>query len=187
MVENKNRLKELRIAKGFSQKKFYEEIILEKLRLDITLRTYQNWENPENEIKSKPALLLAEYFNVDVDYLLGISTFKNKMELIASVQGKDLGNGMTAISQEDLNKIPYKDSFIKFSQGHDLALSNDDIDKIIDLIKSLNDINTKILNNLVTDGDIERLKELKDGDFSNLFTYSSNWSNKYNNLKNTDN
>lgn len=185
--KSKNRLKELRIAKGFSQKKFYEEIILEKLGLDITLRTYQNWENPENEIKSKPALLLAEYFNVNVEYLLGESVYKNQIEQILSIQGKDLGNGITAISQEDLNKIPYKDSFIKFSQAHDLALSNDDIDKVVDLIKSLNDTNTKILNNLVTDRNIKKLEEFKDGDFSNLFTYSPNWSNKYNSLKNTDN
>lgn len=67
----KNNLKKLRIEKGFSQKKFYEEIIKEELGLDITLRTYQNWENPNNEIKSKPALLLAEYFRVNVGYLLG--------------------------------------------------------------------------------------------------------------------
>lgn len=185
--KSKNRLKELRIAKGFSQKKFYEEIILEKLGLDITLRTYQNWENPENEIKSKPALLLAEYFNVNVEYLLGESVYKNPFDQLLSIQGKDLGHGMFSISQTDLNQSFLKPNFIKFSQAHDLALSNDDIDKVVDLIKSLNDTNTKILNNFVTDGDIKKLEELKDGDFSNLFTYSSNWSNKYNSLKNTDN
>ena len=67
----KNNLKKLRIEKGFSQKEFYEDIIKKELGLDITLRTYQNWENPNNEIKSKPALLLAEYFGVNVGYLLG--------------------------------------------------------------------------------------------------------------------
>lgn len=67
----KNNLKKLRIEKGFFQKEFYEDIITGELGLDITLRTYQNWENPSNEIKSKPALLLAEYFGVNVGYLLG--------------------------------------------------------------------------------------------------------------------
>ena len=67
----KNNLKKLRIEKGFSQKEFYEDIIKKELGLDITLRTYQNWENSSNEIKSKPALLLAEYFRVNVGYLLG--------------------------------------------------------------------------------------------------------------------
>ena len=67
----KNNLKKLRIEKGFSQKEFYEDIIKKELGLDITLRTYQNWENPDNEIKSKPALLLAEYFKIDIGELLG--------------------------------------------------------------------------------------------------------------------
>ena len=38
----KNNLKKLRIEKGFSQKEFYEDIIIKKLGLDITLRTYHN-------------------------------------------------------------------------------------------------------------------------------------------------
>lgn len=66
-----NRLKELRKATGKSQKDFYNEIVVTELNLGVTLRTYQNWEKPENEIKSKPANSLAEYFNVPVSYLLG--------------------------------------------------------------------------------------------------------------------
>lgn len=50
----KNRLKELRKATGKSQKDFYNEIVVTELNLGVTLRTYQNWEKPENEIKSKP-------------------------------------------------------------------------------------------------------------------------------------
>lgn len=79
----KNNLKKLRIEKGFSQKKFYEEIIKEELGLNITLRTYQNWENPKNEIKSKPALLLAEYFRVNVGYLLGYESDEILLENLA--------------------------------------------------------------------------------------------------------
>lgn len=147
----------------------------------------QNWENNKGRIKPNKIQQLADYFEVSDAYLLGYSDFRNPIEQIASIKGKDLGDGKTAISQTDLNQSFLKPNFIKFSQAHDLALSNDDIDKVIDLIKSLNDTNTKILNNLVTDGDIKKLKELKDGDFSKLFTYSYDWSNKYNNLKNTDN
>lgn len=174
------RLKELRKEKGLTQQQLAEKIGTTKL-------TVSNWENGKHIIKTSTAKKLAEYFNVNVEYLLGESVYKNPIEQILSIQGKDLGDGMTAISQEDLNKIPYKDSFMNFLKGRDLVLSNDDIDKVIDLIKSLNDTNTKILNNLVTAGEIKKLEELKDGDFSQLFTYSSNWSNKYNSLKNTDN
>lgn len=175
-----NRLKQLRKEKGLTQNKLAKEI-------SVHYRTLQNWENNKGQIKPEKLQQLAEYFEVSDAYLLGYSDFRTPIEQIASIKGNDLGNGMTAISQEDLNKISYKDSFMNFLKVHDLALSNDDIDKVIDLIRSLNDTNTKILNNSVTAGDIEKLKELKDGDFSNLFTYSSTWSNKYNSLKNTDN
>ena len=175
-----NRLKQLRKEKGLTQNKLAKKI-------SVHYRTLQNWENNKGRIKPEKLQELAEYFEVSDAYLLGYSDFKNPIEQIANIQGKDLGNGMTAISQTDLNQSSLKPNFIKFSQAHDLALSNDDIDKIIDLIKSLNDTNTKMLNNLVTAGEVEKLEELKDGDFSNLFTYSSTWSNKYNSLKNTDN
>lgn len=83
----KNNLKKLRIEKGYSQKKFYDEIIREKLGLDITLRTYQNWENPNNEIKSKPALLLAEYFKIEIGELLGYED--NFIETVKELSQKD--------------------------------------------------------------------------------------------------
>ena len=58
------RLKELRIAKGLSQTELAAE-------LDISLKTYNNWE-----IKARIPLLetlckLAAYFNVTLDYLTG--------------------------------------------------------------------------------------------------------------------
>lgn len=59
-----NRLKELRKKTGFTQKSFSKEI-------GIPLRTLQNWENGESNIKPEKAELLAEYFNVPVSYLLG--------------------------------------------------------------------------------------------------------------------
>lgn len=181
-----NRLKKLRIKSGFSQKDFYEKIISSKLGLNITLRTYQNWEKPENEIKSKPALLLADYFMVDVNYLLGISDYRNPFEQLANSEGTNLGNGITGFSQTDLNQVSYKDSFMNFLKLHDFDLSNDDIDKIINLVQSLSDTNKKLLNNIVMTKDIDKLEELKNGDFSSLFNYNSNWSDKYNTLKDSD-
>ena len=84
----KNRLKELRKATGKSQKDFYNEIVVNELNLGVTLRTYQNWEKPENEIKSKPANSLAEYFNVPGSYLLGYDdklTVGDAMEILEAV------------------------------------------------------------------------------------------------------
>lgn len=82
---SKNRLKSLRLTEGFSQVEFYNKVIKEELGLDITLRTYQNWEKPENEIKSKPAQLLADYFHVNVGYLLGVSDEASTFKQVGSV------------------------------------------------------------------------------------------------------
>ncbi|WP_247920171.1 helix-turn-helix domain-containing protein [Streptococcus parasanguinis] len=185
----KNRLKALRYEKGLTQDELVSELNskIDDSEKAISKMTISNWENNKHSIKQDKSELLADYFGVSEAYLLGYSIYRNPIEQILSIQGKDLGNGLKSISQEDLNQLPFKDIFMILLDFHDLALSNDDIDKVIDLIKSLSGINKKILNNLVTDGGIEKLEKLKDGDFSKLFTYSSNWSKKYNNLKNTDN
>lgn len=89
-METKNRLKELRKASNFSQKDFFEIIVKTKLKLDVTLRTYQNWENPNNEIKSRPAQALADYFGVSVGYLLGYNEGHRRVyELLGEHPKKD--------------------------------------------------------------------------------------------------
>ena len=49
-----NKLKELRKATGFTQKSFSKEV-------GIPLRTLQNWENGESNIKPEKAKLLSDY------------------------------------------------------------------------------------------------------------------------------
>lgn len=78
-----NRLKELRKKTGFTQKSFSKEI-------GIPLRTLQNWENGESNIKPEKAELLAEYFNVQIPYLLGRSDFKNEADIKVSVLDETL-------------------------------------------------------------------------------------------------
>lgn len=112
----KNNLKKLRIEKGYSQKKFYDEIIREKLGLDITLRTYQNWENPNNEIKSKPALLLAEYFKIEIGELLGYEDnfdyiSKKTIKALDKINEKAKSQGIKNFY--DFEKIGEADSNIK--------------------------------------------------------------------------
>lgn len=182
-----NRLKELREKNNLSLNKL-RTILKENYNFNVSSSQLMYYESGERSPRNKKIWEhLADYFMVSEAYLLKYSDYKNDIEEIVSIKGKDLQNGMIVISQEDLNQFSFKKNFIKFLTAYHFALSNDDIDKVIDLLNSLNDTNKKILNNFVTDGDIEKLEELKDGDFSNLFTYSSTWSNKYNSLKNTDN
>lgn len=66
-----NRLKELRKQKKQTQK----ELALE---LKIPLRTLQSWENKESQIKQDKAQTLADYFGVNIAYLLGYSDFSSR-------------------------------------------------------------------------------------------------------------
>lgn len=59
-----NKLRELRKAKGLTQQELAEAI-------GITRRGFQKWENGESQIKSNNAQQLADYFGVNVGYLLG--------------------------------------------------------------------------------------------------------------------
>lgn len=59
-----NRLKELRKDKKLTQVEFSKKI-------KIPYRTIQRWENEESQIKPDKAQQLADYFGVNVGYLLG--------------------------------------------------------------------------------------------------------------------
>ncbi len=59
-----NRLKELRQEKKLSQKELAEI-------LGFSLRSFQRMENGESQIKPEKAQQLADYFGVNVGYLLG--------------------------------------------------------------------------------------------------------------------
>mgnify|MGYP002521199767 CR=1 FL=1 len=60
----KERLKELRIEEGLSQKKLAEAIGSSQKAIDF-------WEKGINEPKASYIVSLANFFNVSTDYLLG--------------------------------------------------------------------------------------------------------------------
>lgn len=74
----KNRLKQLRKEENLSQKYFHKEILVSELKIDVTLRTLQNWEANTHDIKAEYANKIANYFNVPVSYLLGYSDKTNE-------------------------------------------------------------------------------------------------------------
>ena len=77
-----NRLKELRQEKKLSQKELAEI-------LRVHYRTLQNWENGESQIKPEKAKQLADFFNVNVGYLLGYDTKISELQndLLISTKG----------------------------------------------------------------------------------------------------
>lgn len=73
-----NRLKSLRKEVGLSQGELAEEV-------GVSYRTIQNWENGVNQIKPDKAQLLADYFGVEVSYLLGYDVDNTFSDLITKV------------------------------------------------------------------------------------------------------
>ena len=73
-----NRLKELRKQKKVTQLELANFI-------GMTRRGYQKWENGESQIKPEKAQLLADYFGVEVPYLLGYDSDNTFSDLIDKV------------------------------------------------------------------------------------------------------
>ncbi len=72
MNQFKDRLKELRLAKGITQKSMGE-------RLGITTRAYQFYESGERYPDFQGLLALADYFQVPLDYLVGRSDKRRRL------------------------------------------------------------------------------------------------------------
>lgn len=73
-----NRLKLLRKEVGLSQGELAEEV-------GVSYRTIQNWENGVNQIKPDKAQLLADFFGVDVPYLLAYDVDNTFSDLITKI------------------------------------------------------------------------------------------------------
>ena len=145
-----NRLKELRKEKKLTQKELAEET-------DIPYRTLQRWENGETDIKSDKAQELADYFGVHVPFLLGYSPIRTAEEEISMMI-------------DDFNN-----DFIGFLKYHDLYLSNNEIEKVVNIMYSYSNANDLYLSSLIRDKNLKELRQQKEKDFSELFKYSSLW------------
>lgn len=66
-----NRIKELRLEKGINMAQVAKE-------LNIPYTTYVNYEKGDREPNSEMLVLLANYFNVSVDYLIGRSDLRDQ-------------------------------------------------------------------------------------------------------------
>ena len=73
-----NRLKQLRESKGMTQQELAEAVSIPK-------RTIQRLENNESQIKPDKAQILADYFGVDVPYLLGYDVDNTFEDLITNI------------------------------------------------------------------------------------------------------
>lgn len=117
-----NRLKELRKDRGLTQSQLAEKIGVSKI-------TVLRWENNERQIKPDKAQLLADYFYVDVAYLLGFSPFRNRQEEdFYYTTGYPISLGPTP-RDEDNNEDNNEYNVVKITP-HNTALSDEELMKL---------------------------------------------------------
>lgn len=68
--EGRHKIKKMRVQRGLSQSELAESISIDRSMISL-------YENDHREIPTSTAKLIASYFNVSVDYLLGIDTARN--------------------------------------------------------------------------------------------------------------
>lgn len=78
--------------------------------LNIRQQTYSNYEIGKSQIPNCSLIKIAKYHNVSIDYLLGVSTFRQPLEELQKVYtlGETLGevtSDLTKLSQEERKTI----------------------------------------------------------------------------------
>ena len=202
METQENRLKILRKEKGFTQAKLANEI-------GVSKRTIIAWENDERQIKPEKAQLLAKHFGVSVGYLLGYDnspskiflkeleeqadhylTDEEKEELKARPEAKNYYLDLVSwrMRDEQLAQLQQQDKefdkdFIKFIEKYSIYLSDNQINQIKDLMKSMSSINTKYLNVITAGRYFGQMKDEKETEFKELFKYSKTWQEEYSTME----
>ncbi len=126
-----NRLKELRKEKKISQKKLSEIF-------EVTEKTISRWENEEVQIKSDKAEKLADYFGVQLPYLLGWSDMRTLEEELEY----DFKQRKESYQKE-------KDTILKIGY----LLSENQLENIIDTIRIYHRLNGRIISGLIENND----------------------------------
>lgn len=91
-----DRLSKLREDTGLSRKEI-------AIKLNMPYTTYLNYENNEREPNSETLIQIAKFFNVSIDYLLGVSNIKTSNTEISNVCK------LTKLSEDLINMILNED------------------------------------------------------------------------------
>ena len=196
-----NRLKELRQEKKLTQQEIANKI-------GVTKRTYIYWEKGERQIKPDKAQQLANIFGVSVGYLLGYDEVPK--ELIDELE-LQLDHVLTPTEKEDLENNPelknhylsivqnrllhnqikevekteqaFDKDFIRLLKEYSIYLSDNQIEQIKELMKTMSDINNRYLMVSMGAGYHSEMEIAKTYDFKQLFEYSSTWKENYSSIE----
>ncbi|NEZ46119.1 helix-turn-helix domain-containing protein [Clostridium niameyense] len=99
------RIKKERIEKGINQPELAKA-------LNVSKQTVSNWENGKRTPDADTLTKIADFFNCSVDYLLGITDTKNKINTI------DLFSGVGKLQLDSLKK-----ALLKTNEDNNLLFS----------------------------------------------------------------
>ena len=92
------KLKKLRLQRGLSQRDLAESISIDRSMISL-------YENDRREIPTSTAKLIADYFNVSVDYLLGRDAVRNT-DIKKAESAKDcITKHLDLLDVEEQNRI----------------------------------------------------------------------------------
>ena len=195
-----NRLKELRKSKRLTQIELADEI-------KIPYRTLQRWENEESQIKPEKAQQLADYFGVSVGSLLGyddvprelIDELELQLHVLTPTEKEDLENNpelrnhylsivrnrLLYNQRKEVEKTAqaFDKDFIRLLKEYSIYLSDNQIEQIKELMKTMSDINNRYLMVAMGAGYHSEMEIAKTYDFKQLFEYSSTWKDNYSSIE----
>ena len=85
-MEIKDRLTELRNERGLTMDMFVFDIN-NKFEININKGLVSRWENGINEPSLRYAAYMAQYYNVSLDYLIGLTDVRTPARLLAYAKG----------------------------------------------------------------------------------------------------
>lgn len=204
-LEVKNRLKELREKENLSLNKL-KKILKETYDISVSDSQLMYYENGTRKPRNQKIWdSLAKHFGVSVGYLLGYDnsppkiflneleeqadhhlTDEEKEELKARPEAKNYYLDLVSrrMHDEQLTQLQQRDKefdedFIKFIEKHSIFLSDNQIDQIKNLMKSMSRVNDKYLATTMAGGYFEQMKDDKETEFKELFKYSKTCQEYY--------
>lgn len=100
-----DRLKSLRLSKEYSMEKLAEELN-EKYNLKITKSMMSRWESGKSEPTNIFAAAYARYFNVKLDYILGLIDEKESLDAsLESPRFRWVARNARKLTEEELSRL----------------------------------------------------------------------------------
>lgn len=208
-LEVKNRLKELREKENLSLNKL-KKILKETYDISVSDSQLMYYENGTRKPRNQKIWdSLAKHFGVSVGYLLGYDnsppkiflreledqadhylTDEEKEDLKARPEAKNYYLDLVSwrMRDEQLAQLKQRDKafdkdFIRLLKEYSIYLSDNQIDQIKDLMKSMSSINNKYLMVTMAGRYFEQMKHEKETEFKELFKYSKTWQENYSTME----